>query len=169
MNWLISLLITSWLVWLAPSIKAAELPDIPKGALGIVYIPHPETGSLPFLYGLKGKGRYITRNTQGQLCAIAPLPFVAGSLGGSHAFGVHPGQSVVLAIYDKTLHQRLLEGKKSISARYWVTLNDDTDKGDIRIESGLTLQEGFVLFAQKFWSNWFGFHRPTYHCQSIAD
>lgn len=71
---------------------------IPDDAYGVVFIEKPVAGALPFLFGLKGEGRYVTHNKHGELCEVAPVPLVAGGFSG-RGIEKYTEETVRIAIY----------------------------------------------------------------------
>lgn len=139
---------------------------IPNGALGVVSIDFVKVGHLPFLYGLKGEGRYLTYGKEGELCQVAHVPLVAGSFN-SQEIGFGAGGAIELVIYNAELSERLKTGQKAVSAHYNVSIPSMMQQGDIEIVSGLTLAEGFVLHPRKAWSSWFGYHPKPLTCEPV--
>lgn len=165
MKWLIALILSLFITQ-KPTL-AAPL-GIPEGAQGIVSIRFVKSGNLPFLHGLKGNGVYLTRDKQGNVCQVSPIPLIAGGFNSQEiSFGA--GQPIELVIYSLELSKRLQEGRKIISVDYDVSTTDMTQHGDIEIRSGLTLEEGFILHPRKAWSSWFGFAPPQLKCVLVSE
>lgn len=167
MKWLMMSLFSSLLSLFSTSSPAAAIDAIPQEAEGIVLINFVKSGHLPFLHGLKGEGVYLTRNPQGELCQVAPIPLIAGGFN-SQTVSFGAGQPIELIVYNSELSQRLQLGGKVISADYDVSIATMEQHGDIMIRSGLTLEEGFILHPRKAWSSWFGFAPPQLECVPLS-
>ncbi|SBS29629.1 hypothetical protein MAQ5080_01453 [Marinomonas aquimarina] len=164
----ISVLIATVCALFATHSPASPLAAIPADAQGIVLIRFVKSGHLPFLHGLKGEGVYLTRNAQGRLCQVAPVPLIAGGFNGQ-TIGFGASQPIELVIYQAELSQRLQAGRKVISTDYDVSDRHMTQHGDIQIRSGLTLAEGFILHPRKAWSSWFGFAPAQLECEPVPE
>lgn len=159
-------LLASLITLAASSSNAAAA--IPEGALGMVSIPSVTKGSLPFLHGMKGEGRYITFNNKGQRCQVSPLPFIAGGFDGNQ-IGISSSPNIELAIYSQALSDQLKAGKQITSDEFDVTLEGMSYHGDISIVSGLSLEEGFIINPRKAWSSWFGTEPKPFECEVLAE
>ena len=145
------------LIFALPALNAATLVEeitIPNDAYGVVVIEKPEAGALPFLFGLKGKGRYVTRNKEGELCEIAPVPLIAGGFSG-RGIERYTEETIRIAIYDPQISMRLMEGKKIVSGHYTRNPSQTENDVDIEVLTGLDRAEGFVLHPRRRWLSWF--------------
>ncbi|MBJ7551051.1 hypothetical protein [Marinomonas ostreistagni] len=148
------------------SAPARPLPTIPSGALGVLTITSVKIGSLPFLHGLKGEGRYLTYNAQGELCQAAPVEFIAGATTGD-SIGFGERDDIELVVYNDTISKRLLAGQKTVSVDFNIDYQAHTPLTDIHITEGLLREEGFILHPHKAWSSWFGIRPSTLTCHPL--
>ena len=170
-TWLRALLIAV-LPLTNPMVHAAPqdaLPHaLPNDAQGLLILDQMTTGSLPFLHGMAGEGRYITLNTAGQLCEITSVRFIAGGLTGQ-TIGIHPSSTIELIVYDQALSDRIKQGIKSISSDFNVSHTPQEPTGDIHIIGDLSLMDGFIIHPRKAWSSWFGFQPTDRQCTPLQD
>ncbi|MDB4838191.1 hypothetical protein OAH87_07000 [Marinomonas sp.] len=108
----------------------------------VVTIESPKVGNLLQLRGIAGKGELVTKTED--VCLASSIKLAAGSFNG-HSVGIHTGSPIKLSIYSEQVTKRLSEGDEILSDEYRITDQNDTELGDIKIESGLTLDDDFVL------------------------
>lgn len=141
---------------------------LPIAAEGILILDQMTAGSLPFLHGMAGEGRYITRDDTGQLCQIAAVQFIAGGFTGQGIGARHPGP-IQLIVYNQRLSERIKRGEKTISSDFYVTHAPDQQTGDIHIVGNLSLNDSFIVHPRKAWSSWFGYNPSHYQCAPVVN
>ncbi|MCB1756914.1 MAG: hypothetical protein KDJ38_15435 [Gammaproteobacteria bacterium] len=167
LKWITATLLLLNALAIAGADTRSEDIRIPDNALGLVLVEKPMAGTLPFLFGLKGEGRYITRNDNGELCQIARVPLLAGGFNGD-AIGVYSGDTVKMAIYNEQISKRLREGRKVVSGDYTFSLGETAEDVDIRVLSGLNGAEGFILHPKRRWFSWVISDYSERSCDIIA-
>jgi hypothetical protein len=143
---------------------------------GVVLIESPQMGSLLYLRGIAGKGTLTfidsmsntTNERQSKRqCVSAPIRFAAGDFSGS-SIGIHSVESIRLLIYSDEIMDKLMSGDEVVSKDYLVTDPKENSHGDIKIESGLTLNYGFVLNPGEWsWSSLFGENQEQVDCGGL--
>lgn len=141
------------------------LPKIPSNALGVIQVEHVKIGSLVMLKGMKGTARYITYDGQGTLCEVSPIEFLAGGFSGD-TIGIENTEDIVMSVYSTSVAEHLMNHKEVTSEDYQVALMHTPDS-DVVLESGLTLNEGFILHPRSFWSSWWHFDERPLRCTPI--
>lgn len=141
---------------------------LPIEAEGVLILDQMTAGSLPFLHGMAGEGRYITHNDTGQLCQIAAIRFIAGGLTRQNIGVRHPGP-IQLIVYDQELSERIKHGQKTLSTDFYVTHAPEQHTGDIHIVGNLSLNDSFIVHPRRAWSSWFGYQPHHYPCELITD
>ena len=140
----------------------------PNHVKGIVIIESPKIGSLLHLRGIAGNGELFTRTEDKGECGSMPIKFVAGDFGGS-SIGIDTREPIRLTIYSDDIIKMLTQGDKVVSKHYDITSLQDHNHGDIKIESGLTLNYGFVLRENlSRWSSKFGAEKGEISCEPLT-
>lgn len=145
--------------------SVAGLPAIPVGAVGVVEINQVQEGNLVYLKGMKGEGRYITRNQAGELCEIAPVPFLAGGFNGRDVSLLQRGP-ILLSVYSKAIDEQLRFGKEVTSQDARIGLDDG--EADMVIASGLSLDDHFILNPRPVWSSWWRLSLVRKDCEPLS-
>lgn len=141
---------------------------------GVVLIESPKMGSLLYLRGIAGKGALtfkasasnVSRERLGKhQCMSTPIRFAAGDFSGS-SIGINNVESIRLLIYSDEIMDKLMSGDEVVSKDYLVTDQKENSHGDVKIESGLTLNYGFVLNPGEWsWSSLFGLDQEKVNCK----
>jgi hypothetical protein len=135
-----------------------------KDIKGMVLIESPKVGALLQLRGIVGKGRLIFRTDHSQICVSVPIRLAAGYFGGLN-LGFEDIERVQLTIYSDDIMEELIRGEEIISEDYQVTNQREETLGDIQINSGLTLDYGFVLNPGEWsWASLFGWDKEKVDC-----
>jgi hypothetical protein len=135
-----------------------------KDIKGMVLIESPKVGALLQLRGMVGKGRLIVRTDDFQTCVSVPIRLAAGYFGGLN-LGIEEIEQIQLVIYSDEIIKELISGEEVISENYRVTDQSEEKLGDIQINSGLTLDYGFVLNPGEWsWSSLFGQDQIKVEC-----
>ena len=101
-------------------------------------------------------------------CVSSPIRFAAGDFGGD-SIGIPSIEPIRLLIYSNKVAEILLDGDEVVSEDHVITNHSDTELGDIKIESGLTLSYGFVLNPGEWsWSSVFGWDREDIGCERLS-
>ncbi|QUX94195.1 hypothetical protein C0J08_01720 [Marinomonas sp. CT5] len=142
------------------------------GIKAVVYIESPKVGTLLNLRGIAGKGVIIVKNDKqsaGQTaCLSSPIRLAAGDFGGA-SIGIQAAEPIRLYIYSNKVKSELMSGNEVVSEDYVITDHSDAKLGDIKIESGLTLNYGFVLNPGEWsWSSVFGLDQESVLCEELA-
>jgi hypothetical protein len=137
----------------------------------VVYIESPKVGTLLQLRGIAGKGVLIAKKDNRQeeqtACVSSPIRFAAGDFGGD-SIGIQSVESIQLLIYSNKVAEKLIAGDEVVSEHYVITDQNDALLGDIKIESGLTLNYGFVLNPGEWsWSSVFGLDHEKVDCEAM--
>lgn len=147
--------------------KAAErFLFIPDGALGVLQISDLVVGTLPLLKGIKGDGRYLTYNNQGQLCEVYPIPFLAGGFNGRNIGVEHGAKEVVIEVYSKNASERLKQANEVTSIDFR-TERIRTNLSELVVTSGLAKMEAFILHPQRIWSSWWQYKKTELPCRPV--
>ena len=158
-------LVFLWVSCLLSSNSIAALPTIPIGAIGVIEIDQVQEGNLVYLKGMKGEGRYVTRNQRGELCEIAPVPFLAGGFNGHQVSLLHR-EPILLSIYSADVDEQLRFGKEVTSQDAHVRLA--FGEADIVIDSGLGLSDHFILNPRPVWSSWWRLNLVRKDCEPLS-
>jgi hypothetical protein len=131
---------------------------------GVVDIESPTVGTLLQLRGVAGKGILTVKQETPDTCVSVPVRLAAGDFGGE-SIGIHSSAAIRLVINSSEVANKLLSGDEVVSEDYDVTQLSDSQRGDIKIESGLDSSYGFVLNpGEWFWSSWFGLDQTEVSC-----
>ncbi|WP_432452349.1 hypothetical protein ACRRS0_15125 [Agarivorans sp. QJM3NY_29] len=147
--------------------KEVDLPSIPAGAQGVVYVENASEGQLLYLHGISGKGIYVAKGEPGEVCVIPSFPVIAGGFDGQ-GIEIAKAKPIRLVVYSKAVSERLKAGEQVVSEDWVLSLPNSAVRGDIGIESGLSLQQGFILHPRKFWSSWFSSRWRQASCKAAA-
>ena len=117
---------------------------IPAGARGVAYIESPRQASLFNLRGTAGRGVIVIRDDETEGCLLIAVRLVAGDFGGD-SIQTKTAEPIRLALRSERVVEALARGDDVVSDMFRVTAEQDDPEADIRILSGLTGTEGFVL------------------------
>ena len=175
----LSTMLCSFLLLLSVSACSREAKNVDQsnltfsdGKKAVVYIESPKVGTLMSLRGIAGKGELIvkrnTAQTDNYRCVSAPIRFAAGDFGGD-SIGIQSIEPIRLFIYSDKVVEKLIGGDEVVSEDYVITDQSDAKLGDIKIESGLTLNYGFVLNPGEWsWSSVFGLDHEDIGCERLS-
>ncbi|MFD2205449.1 hypothetical protein [Kiloniella antarctica] len=125
---------------------------IPPKAHGVILIDNLKEGNLIYMRGFVGKGTYFSRNKQGEVCSISPVPIIAGDFEETD-ISIHKNNHLKIVIYSSEISKLLFEGKQIESGDY------DTENGRpleaLLIETGLPFSIPFILNPRRSWTSWF--------------
>lgn len=124
------------------SVAMASNYQLPEGALGMVTIEAPKSGSLMRLRGVAGEG-YLLQRVSPLSCVRNKIHLAAGDFGGN-TVEIRPAGPIVLAIYSTHVMELLTNKEEVISDFYRISMPGQ-DRGDIEIIRGLTDSYSFVL------------------------
>ncbi len=141
---------------------------LPSDVQGLVIVPTVAEGHLVYLHGIAGKGAYLSRNEDGELCIVAPLHIVAGNFeqGGIVVKETGP---VTLRIYSSEVSQALKNGDQVTSEHLHVTQGLNHEPGDVAIESGIGSQVHFILNPRRKWTSWLNGEWSAARCQTATE
>ena len=174
----LSTMLFSVLLLLSVSACSSEITNADQNDLvfidnlkAVVYIESPKVGTLLQLRGIAGKGVLIskedTRQEEQATCVSAPIRLAAGDFGGD-SIGIQSAEPIRLLIYSDKVADKLIAGDEVVSEDYVITDQNDVQLGDIKIESGLTRNYGFVLNPGEWsWSSVFGLDHKDVDCVTI--
>lgn len=141
------------------------LPTIPDGAQGVLFITDIRMGRLMALKGMKGEGRYLTRNERGELCEVAPVSFRAGSIN-SYGTTNQAVEEVTIEVYSRALSERLTTRQKIVSEDYRTALQPSHDT-DLVLSKGISLEDVFILNPRPIWRSWINTGESRYSCKPM--
>jgi hypothetical protein len=131
----------------APTTAAIQTDSghtIPAGARGAVYVESPRQATLFNLRGTAGRGVILIRDDETEGCLLIAVRLVAGDFGGD-SIRTKTAEPIRLALRSERVVEALARGDDVVSDMFRVTAEQDDPEADIRILSGLTGTEGFVL------------------------
>lgn len=141
---------------------------IPAGARGVAYVESPRQASLFNLRGTVGRGVIVIRDDETEGCLLIAVRFVAGDFGGD-SIQTKTAEPIRLWLHSERVVKALAKGDDVVSDMFRVTTEQNDPEADIRILSGLTGTEGFVLNpGGSFVSDIFGVRSERTPCRVIA-
>lgn len=147
--------------------KAVERPlFIPEGAFGVVQISDLIVGTLTLLKGIKGEGRYLTHNAQGDLCEVSPVRFLAGGFNGRTIGVEHGAEDIVIQVYSEEISERLMQAREVNSVDFPAARVHSSQAGWV-VTAGLETMEAFILHPQPIWASWWRYQETQLPCRPI--
>lgn len=141
---------------------------IPAGARGVAYVESPRQASLFNLRGTAGRGVIVIRDDETEGCRLIAVRLVAGDFGGD-SIQTKTAEPIRLALRSERVVEVLARGDDVVSDTFRVTAEQNDPDADIRILSGLTGTEGFVLNpGGSIAADIFGVRSERTPCKAVA-